>query len=129
MIWVESHIEKYAHSRVEIMVKARSQFKRRSTANNVEIIVPVPSDADTPKFRTTTGTCKWVSDLDLLACSTQTHIFIQLPEKSAVSWQVKSFPGGKEFLMRASFGLPTVESEEVEGRPPIQVYMEIVVRD
>ena len=23
--------------------------------------------------------------------------------------------------MRASFGLPTVESEEVEGRPPIQV--------
>jgi len=107
LIWVESHIEKYAHSRVEIMVKARSQFKRRSTANNVEIIVPVPSDADTPKFRTTTGTCKW------------------LPEKSAVSWQVKSFPGGKEFLMRASFGLPTVESEEVEGRPPIQVKFEI----
>ena len=119
MIWVESHIEKYAHSRVEIMVKARSQFKRRSTANNVEIIVPVPSDADTPKFRTTTGTCKWVSDPDILIF--RTRIFIQLPEKSAVSWQVKSFPGGKEFLMRASFGLPTVESEEIEGRPPIQV--------
>ena len=107
------------------MVKARSQFKRRSTANNVEIIVPVssrppnmikiklteqknnslqvPSDADSPKFRTTTGNCKW------------------LPEKSAVSWQIKSFPGGKEFLMRASFGLPSVESDEIEGKPPIQV--------
>ena len=24
--------------------------------------------------------------------------------------------------MRASFGLPSVESEEVEGKPPIQVY-------
>ena len=45
----------------------------------------------------------------------------QLPEKSVVSWQIKSFPGGKEFLMRASFGLPSVESEEVEGKPPIQV--------
>ena len=84
------------------MVKARSQFKRRSTANNVEILVPVPSDADSPKFRTTTGTCKW------------------LPEKSCVSWQMKSFPGGKEYLMRASFGLPSVEADEVEGRPPIQ---------
>ena len=38
-----------------------------------------------------------------------------------VSWQIKSFPGGKEFPMRASFGLPSVESEEVEGKPPIQV--------
>ena len=42
-------------SRIEIMVKAKSQFKRRSTANNVEIVVPVPSDADSPKFKTTIG--------------------------------------------------------------------------
>ena len=41
--------------RVEIMVKAKSQFKRRSTANNVEIYIPVPSDADSPKFKTTLG--------------------------------------------------------------------------
>lgn len=27
--------------------------------------------------------------------------------------------------MRAHFGLPTVESEELEGRPPIQVKFEI----
>ena len=37
------------------MVKAKSQFKRRSTANNVEIYIPVPSDADSPKFKTTLG--------------------------------------------------------------------------
>ena len=80
LIWVESVIERHAHSRVEIMVsqseafqilwsikgpfdvnllfqvKAKSQFKRRSTANNVEIYIPVPSDADSPKFKTTLGT-------------------------------------------------------------------------
>jgi AP-1 complex subunit mu len=33
------------------MVKVKGQFKRRSTANNVEIYVPVPDDADSPKFR------------------------------------------------------------------------------
>ena len=48
-------IERHAHSRIEYMVKAKSQFKRRSTANNVEIIIPVPNDADGPKFKTTIG--------------------------------------------------------------------------
>lgn len=33
--------------------------------------------------------------------------------------------GGKEYLMRAHFGLPSVETEEVEGRPPIGVKFEI----
>ena len=31
--------------------QAKSQFKRRSTANNVEIHIPVPPDADSPKFK------------------------------------------------------------------------------
>ncbi len=58
LIWIESVIERHAHSRVEYMVKAKSQFKRRSTANNVEIIIPVPNDASAPKFKTTIGHCK-----------------------------------------------------------------------
>ena len=100
-------IERHAHSRVEIMVKAKSQFKRRSTANNVEIIVPVPNDADSPKFKTTIGHCKYA------------------PESSSIIWTIKSFPGGKEYLMKAHFGLPSVESELLEGKPPIQVKFEI----
>merc|ERR1711935_298943 len=59
LIWIESVIERHAHSRIEFMVKAKSQFKRRSTANNVEIIIPVPNDADSPKFKTTIGHCKY----------------------------------------------------------------------
>lgn len=51
LIWVEAAVEHHKGSRVEYMVKCRAQFKRRSTANNVEIYVPVPDDADTPKFR------------------------------------------------------------------------------
>uniref|UniRef100_A0A669CYE7 AP-1 complex subunit mu-2 n=1 Tax=Oreochromis niloticus TaxID=8128 RepID=A0A669CYE7_ORENI len=54
LIWIESIIEKFSHSRVEIMVK-----------------------------------------------------------------------GGKEFLMRAHFGLPSVENEEMESKPPITVKFEI----
>ena len=51
LIWVEAAVESHKGSRVEYMVKCKAQFKRRSTANNVEIYVPVPDDADSPKFR------------------------------------------------------------------------------
>lgn len=107
LIWIESVIERHAHSRVEYMIKAKSQFKRRSTANNVEIVIPVPGDADSPKFKTTIGSVKYA------------------PEQSAITWIIKSFPGGKEYLMRAHFGLPSVECEDSEGKPPIQVKFEI----
>ncbi|XP_014087880.1 AP-1 complex subunit mu-1 [Bactrocera oleae] len=108
LIWIESVIERHVHSRVEYMIKAKSQFKRRSTANNVEIVIPVPADADSPKFKTTIGSCKYA------------------PEQNAIIWTIKSFPGGKEYLMRAHFGLPSVESEDNnEGKPPIQVRFEI----
>ncbi|RXG72881.1 AP-1 complex subunit mu-1 [Armadillidium vulgare] len=78
------------------MVKAKSQFKRRSTANNVEIIIPVPNDADSPKFKTSIGSVKYT------------------PEKNCIVWTIKSFPGGKEYLMRAHFGLPSVVSEKLK---------------
>lgn len=54
LVWVEAAVESHKGSRVEYMVKVKAQFKRRSTANNVEIYVPVPDDADSPKFRVST---------------------------------------------------------------------------
>ncbi|XP_067877227.1 AP-1 complex subunit mu-1 isoform X2 [Heterodontus francisci] len=107
LIWIESIIEKFSHSRVEYMIKAKSQFKKQSVANNVEIVIPVPSDADSPKFKTSVGSAKWV------------------PENNTVVWTIKSLPGGKEYLMRAHFGLPSVENENAEGKPPISVKFEI----
>eukprot|EP00914_Ancora_sagittata_P021213 GHVO01041729.1.p1 GENE.GHVO01041729.1~~GHVO01041729.1.p1 ORF type:complete len:160 (-),score=11.78 GHVO01041729.1:139-618(-) len=107
LIWVESVIARHAHSRVEFMIKAKSQFKRRSTANNVEIVVTVPTDADCPKFKTTAGSCRYA------------------PDQNAMIWTIKSFPGGKEYLMRAHFGLPSVENEDLEGKAPIHVRFEI----
>jgi len=107
LIWVESVVERHAHSRVEFMVKAKSQFKRQSIANHVEVIIPVPSDADSPKFKTSVGSVKYV------------------PELSAFVWTIRSFPGGREYLMRAHFSLPSIVSEESEGKPPITVKFEI----
>jgi AP-1 complex subunit mu len=109
LIWVEAQVERHSRSRVEFTIKARSQFKERSTASNVEIELPVPSDASTPSVRTSMGTA------------------VYAPEKEALLWKIKSFPGGKEYMLKAKFGLPSIEAEEtvVEKRPPIRVKFEI----
>ncbi|KAJ7557232.1 hypothetical protein O6H91_05G117700 [Diphasiastrum complanatum] len=109
LIWVEAQVERHSRSRVEYAVKARSQFKERSTATNVEIELPVPPDATTPSVRTSMGSSTYA------------------PEKEALIWKIKSFPGGKEYMLRAQFGLPSVSAEDKlpEKRPPIRVRFEI----
>merc|ERR1711990_1172622 len=108
LLWIEAVVEPHSHSRIEYMIKAKSQFKQRSTANNVEIVIPVPSDADTPSFKTSIGTVKYA------------------PERDAIVWTIKQFHGGKEYLMRAHFGLPSVSNEEdKKDKPPITVKFEI----
>ncbi|KAL3896609.1 MAG: hypothetical protein SGCHY_003966 [Lobulomycetales sp.] len=107
LIWCEAVIESHSGTRIEYMIRAKAQFKRRSTANNVEIIVPVPEDADTPKFKTTIGTA------------------VYAPERGACVWNIKQFQGGKEFILRAHFGLPSVRTEDTTKRPPISVKFEI----
>lgn len=107
LVWCECVVESHSGSRIEYAIKAKAQFKRRSTANNVEIAVPVPDDADTPKFKATIGSVSYA------------------PERSALIWKIKQFQGGKEFVMRAHFGLPSVKNEDTEKKQPISVKFEI----
>jgi len=108
LIWIEAVVDSHQHSRIEYLIKAKSQFKQRSTANHVEIKIPVPSDADSPKFKTSVGHAKYA------------------PEQNAIIWMIRHFPGGKEYLLRAHFGLPSIQDEEnAEGKPPISLKFEI----
>lgn len=107
LVWVESTIERHSHSRVEYLIKAKSNVKSRATAANVDIVVPVPSDADTPKFKATAGSVRYA------------------PEQNAAIWTIKQLPSHREVSMRAHFNLPSVQGEETESRPPIQVKFEI----
>lgn len=52
---------------------------------------------------------------------------VYAPEKDALVWKIKNFPGGREFLLRCKFGLPSVAAEdEAQGRlPPIKVKFEV----
>ena len=111
LIWVETVVDSgSSRSRIEYVVKAKSQFKSRSTANNVEIIVPVPSDVDSPSFKTSGGTqVKYV------------------PDRDCMIWTIKQFTGQKEFVMNVNFGLPSVSGQDRESftKTPISVNFEI----
>jgi len=108
LIWVEAVVEPHSHSRIEYMIKAKSQFKSRSIANNVEIIIPVPQDVDSPSFKASIGTVTY------------------FPDRDAIIWSIKQFTGSKEYLMRAHFGLPSITGEDAEHwRAPIEVKFEI----
>jgi len=110
LIWIETVVDPgVSRSRIEYMVKARSQFKSRSTANNVEIIIPVPSDVDSPNFKTPYGTVKY------------------LPDKDCMVWSIKQFQGQKDFIMHVNFGLPSVSSADRDAytKTPITVKFEI----
>jgi AP-1 complex subunit mu len=107
IIWIEAVVEPHSHSRIEYMIKAKSQFKQRSTANNVEILIPVPPDASSPSFKTSIGSVKYAPELD------------------CIIWSIKQFQGGKEYLMRAHFGLPSVTCEDTDKKKPLSVKFEI----
>merc|ERR1719362_596955 len=108
LIWVEAVVEPHSHSRIEYMVKAKSQFKSRSVANSVDIVIPVPHDVDSPSFKSSIGSVSY------------------LPDRNVIIWSIKQFNGAREYLMRAHFGLPSVSGENPDRwKAPIEVRFEI----
>ncbi|ORM39427.1 AP-1 complex subunit mu-1 [Babesia sp. Xinjiang] len=80
-------------TRIDFTIRAVSQFKSKSIANNVEFHIPVPPDVKFPNFKTSIGTAKY------------------LPDEDATIWSIKEFQGEKEFTMHASFGLPSLSDD------------------
>jgi len=109
LIWIECIPNPANKQRVEFIIKAKSQFKEQSIANNVKINVPVPKDASAPVFRCTAGSAKYT------------------PETDCVVWTIKQYPGGgKIFELYVHFALPSVRDEESpDKRAPVTVSFEI----
>eukprot|EP01063_Lacrimia_lanifica_P022005 TRINITY_DN29714_c0_g1_i1.p1 TRINITY_DN29714_c0_g1~~TRINITY_DN29714_c0_g1_i1.p1 ORF type:complete len:433 (+),score=174.82 TRINITY_DN29714_c0_g1_i1:111-1409(+) len=107
LINIESQVEDYSGSRLEFFVKAKSQYKKVSSATGVSISIPVPADVDSPSFKASVGTVRY-------------H-----PEQNTLEWTIDLFPGGKEFVCRASFGRPSIRTQDDFTRKPIKVKFEL----
>ncbi|SBT82280.1 AP-1 complex subunit mu-1, putative [Plasmodium ovale] len=110
LFWLDINISKKSLTKIEYIVKAKSQFKNKSIANNVEFHLPVPADVDSPHFQTYIGTVKYYPDKDMLI------------------WKIKQFQGQKEYIMNAQFGLPSIisnENKDLYYKRPVNVKFEI----
>lgn len=65
LFWAEAVVEKHGTSRVEYMVKLRSQFKEKSTATGVVVTLPVPADATNPVIRTNAGAAEYAPEVSV----------------------------------------------------------------
>jgi AP-1 complex subunit mu len=105
---VEAVLDDSVRTKFEILVKVKADFRENFSANNVRILVPVPKFASSPDFRKSVGKVEY------------------LPEDDAFVWKIRQFPGGKEYLLRARFSLPSITTEEEKmKRSPISVNFEV----
>jgi len=111
LIKVDCQKKIFNHSRVVYQVTIKAAFKKRSSANNVKVIVPIPADSDSPKFKTDSG--------KVIFC----------PEDACFTWEIKKLNGGKSFEMKAQFGLASITAgdmgEDEDVKVPVRVEFEI----
>ena len=109
LISVKVTFKNISETRIEYIVKAKTNFKNRSVANNVSIYIPVPLDIQNATFKTTSGSVVYLSDREDLL------------------WFIKRFEGQTELDMNCTFQVPTVRIEDTTKhlKRPIQLSFEI----
>jgi len=108
LIIVEPVIDNHG-SKIDYLVKIKSQFRSTCVANDVQIVVPVPPFATTPKFRTSIGSVAYSPDTDSMV------------------WKIKQLQGGgRDHFVRAQFSFPSVSVDDnPKKQQPISIKFEI----
>ncbi len=109
LIWVEVNINNITPTKIEYNVKAKSNYRNKSIAHNVEIAIPVPNDLKNPIFKTANG------------------IVSYFPDKEVVNWGIKYFPGQTEIYLKLQFNVPTIRNENNDKylKKPIELKFDI----
>lgn len=90
LIFVDVVINIKSETRIEYLVKARSNYKQKSIASNCDIQIPVASDIIKIDFKQSLGSPSWDSS------------------KEIINWNIKYFQGQTECTLSANLTLPSV---------------------
>ena len=109
LIWVEVKINEVTSTKIEYDVRAKSNYRNKSIAHNVEIAIPVPNDLKNPIFKTANGSVSY------------------FPDKEVVNWMIKYFPGQTDIRLKLLFNVPTIrnESNDQHLKKPIQLKFDL----
>ncbi|RNF05022.1 adaptor medium chain 1 [Trypanosoma rangeli] len=109
LVHVECTFFSKGSTQVEMTITARTTFRRNTTASFVDILIPIPGDADKPEAKCSLGRLHYA------------------PESSVLIWSLRNLGGGKQFSCLCKFHLPSVRSSDPKAleKAPIQVKFEI----
>lgn len=94
-------------NKMEYKIKMKAEFESDSSAENIELKIPIP-DATTKKTTNPgVGKAKFESD------------------QNAIVWRIKKFQGGKEALLRVDLELSKDWNDSDWNRPPISLTFSI----
>ena len=98
LIWVEVERKELTPTKMKYLVKAKSNCKAKSTANNVCIMIPVPVDLQNPLFKSSLGSVTYS------------------PDKEVLIWNIKRFPGQKETNLIIQFNVPSLRANDTKSK-------------
>ena len=98
LIWVEVERKELTPTKMKYLVKAKSNCKPKSTANNVCIMIPVPVDLQNPLFKSSLGSVTYS------------------PDKEVLIWNIKRFPGMKETNLIIQFNVPSLRANDTKAK-------------
>ncbi|CAG8887312.1 unnamed protein product [Penicillium nalgiovense] len=117
LIWVECVVESHSGSRIEYMLKVIFPLSQYSKHQPLILDSTIgQSPIQTPQHRQQRRDSRpRPRRRRLLTLPHKYRNRALRPEKSAIIWKIKQFGGGKEFLMRAELGLPSVKGDDERG--------------
>jgi AP-1 complex subunit mu len=92
-------------SRVCVHCSLQTKYRSSLTANEMEVYIPIPSDADRPQSNSQTGHLQYA------------------PQVNALVWNLGKIAGGRQCSCSAEFHLPSIRSSDVHdlSRMPVKV--------
>ncbi|CCW61967.1 unnamed protein product [Phytomonas sp. EM1] len=106
-VMVTCQVTRFGTSRVQISAVVRTMYPPKVAANMLEILIPIPADADSPFSSCSHGLFHYDAGSNFLV------------------WNLHSVSGKREFNCTVQFHLPSVRSDEALAKAPIQVRFEI----
>jgi len=100
-------VQEIGKSRVEINLKVKALFDNSNSASNVVVKIPVPKNAANVKNFCNNGKATYE------------------PDKTAILWRIKKFPGETEYLIRVECELMQTTVEKQWVRPPISMEFQV----
>ncbi|KAK7195647.1 adaptor complex AP-1 medium subunit [Novymonas esmeraldas] len=96
-------------TRVRVHCSLQTKYRTSLTANEMEVFIPIPSDADRPQSNSQTGHLQYA------------------PQANALVWSLGKLAGNRQCSCTAEFHLPSIRSSDINDLSKMPVKVRFVI--